>query len=64
MNLLEIGTPIEPPKQPEPKIAKRIEWLCPKCKTYERGVTVKGIKKSYCPQCAREVTEERYARLR
>ena len=64
MNLLEIGTPIEPPKQPELKIATRIEWLCPRCKTYERGVTVKGIKKSYCPQCAREVTEERYARLR
>lgn len=64
MNLLEIGTPPAGAARQPLKIAKRIEWLCPRCKTYERGVTVKGIKKSYCPQCAREVTEERYARLR
>ena len=64
MNLLDFGTPVVPAQKPQPKIATRIEWLCPRCKTYERGVTVKGIKKSYCPQCAREVTAERYARLR
>ena len=59
MSLLDFGTSVVPAPKPQPKIATRIEWLCPRCKTFERGVTRYGAKKSYCVLCQRSIAKER-----